>query len=190
MPDVAGEEAEVATDEVEGAGLEAAYEEEPEDPALCTVTDQDQAPGDEIEEGETVTLTLECQVEVPELSGFSADEAEVNLRDLELEPAYETDPSDPTVCTVSEQDPVSGEPLDPGELVTLTLACEVPDMTGMDAESASGELESAGYSVTFDAFHFLPDDPSACMVDSQDPTSDAEPGAEIELQLSCPEDDY
>lgn len=187
VPDVTGEDAAAAASELEDAGLDVGYDEgEPENASLCSVTDQDVAAEEVAEQGDTITLTLECQVEVPDLSGQPADQAETDLQDLELEAAYETEPDDPSACTVDEQDFEGGEAVDKGETVTLTLLCEVPDVTGEDAESATSELEAAGYSWAYDT---EPYDASACTVDYQDPTSDAEPDAEIELQLSCEEGD-
>jgi len=49
VPDVLGESADIAAEELEAEGLLVLFDPEPDDPGLCTVSDQDQL--DEIEEG-------------------------------------------------------------------------------------------------------------------------------------------
>src|SRR4051794_15819240 len=68
VPDVTGMSAEEAQAEIEGGGvLTASFDPEPEDPALCEVTDQDEI--GEVEAATDVVLTLHCQVDVPDTTG-------------------------------------------------------------------------------------------------------------------------
>jgi beta-lactam-binding protein with PASTA domain len=185
VPDVTGKDAETATSELEDAGLTADYDvQEPDDPSACSVTEQDVAAGEVAEDGDTVTLTVAC--EVPDLSGVAAPDAETQLQGFGFEVDYATEPNDPSSCNVSDEDPVAGGELDQGETVTLTVECDVPDETTEDAETAGSELDDAGFTWTYDS---EPDDPSACTVDTQDPEGQAEPGFEIALTLSC-DDSY
>lgn len=187
VPDVIGSDAETAAGTIEGEGLVPDYDDgEPDDPALCEVTDQTPVSGDEVEDDEIVTMTVDCQVEVPELIGQPAADAVTDLEDLGLEGVYATDPADESSCEVSEQDFEAGEAVAEGETITLTVECQVPDMTGTDAESAASELETAGFEWSYD---FEPDDPYECTVDSQDVEGLAPPGETVSLALTC-EDGY
>lgn len=183
VPDVISSDAEAAAGTIEGEGLVPDYDGgEPDNPALCEVTDQTPVAGDEVEEDEIVTLTVECQVEVPELIGQPAADAVTDLEDLGLEGVYAVDPADESSCEVSEQDFEAGEAVDEGETITITVECQVPDVTGTDAESAASELETGGFEWSYD---FEPDDPYDCTVDSQDVEGLAAPGETVTLALSC-----
>lgn len=131
-------------------------------------------------------LTLECRVDVPDVTGETADDATVDLEDLELTVSYEEEPDDSSACTVEDQDTI-GE-AEPKSEVVLSLLCEVPDVTGTDLDSAVSDLELAGYT----ADHPYVEDSSVCTVGSQDPEGEAEPGAEVTLDVECDygSDDY
>jgi hypothetical protein len=175
VPDVTGEKAEAGSSALEAAGFEPAFDPDPDDPSLCTVSDQDQI--GEIEEGSEVILTLECKVDVPDLSDKPADDAVAQLDDLGLTTSYDKEPEDSSACTVEDQD-VVGE-AEPESEVVLSVLCKLPDVTGEDLESAVSELELIGYN----ADHRVVRDPSACTVTSH--KAEAEPGATIDLAVHC-----
>ena len=175
VPDVTGETADEANSTLEAAGFAPTFDSEPDDPSLCTVSDQDQT--GEIEEGSEVVLTLECMVDVPDLSDEPADEAVSLLENLGLATSYEEEPDNPSVCTVEDQD-VVGE-AEPESEVVLSLLCSLPDLTGQDLQTAVSKLELIGYS----ADHRIVDDPSACTVTSH--VKQTEPGATVELTVHC-----
>lgn len=79
--------------------------------------------------------------------------------------AYEVDSDDPSLCSVTDQDFGDCVAVDEGELITLTLACEVPKVTGQDAEAAARDLESAGHGHSFDVRSAA----DRCTVLAQDP---------------------
>src|ERR687894_1319687 len=124
VPDVTGQRAEEGSSTLEAAGFDPSFDPEPDDPSLCTVSGQDQA--GEIEAGSEVILTLECIVDVPDVSGDRADDAVSQLEELGLTVSYEAEPDDSSVCTVEDQD-VVGE-AEPESEVVLSLLCRLPDV--------------------------------------------------------------
>ena len=175
VPDVTGDEAQAGRGSLEAAGFEASFDTPPEDPSLCTISDQDQT--GEIEKGSEVILTLECKVDVPDLSDEPVAAAVAQLDQLGLTAGYEQEPDDPSMCTVEDQD-VDGE-VEPDSEVVLSVLCRLPDVTGRDVQAAVSELESLGYRA----------DPrsagnrSGCTVTSH--KVEAEPGATIDLAVHC-----
>ena len=170
-----GQTAAAARSTLEAAGFAPAFEPEPDDPGLCTVSDQDQT--GEIEEGSEVILSLECMVDVPDLSDKPAADAVAQLDDLGLTASYEEEPDDPSECTVEDQD-VVGE-AEPESEVVLSVSCKLPNLTGKDLETAGSRFELIGHGVDHRAVR----DPRACTVTSHAKT--AEPGATIALAVHC-----
>ncbi len=175
VPDVIGESADAAASTLRAEGLEPSFDREPDDRARCTVADQDQT--GEVEKGSEVILTLECTVDVPDLSRKPADDAVSRLEKLGLAATYEEDPEDASVCTVESQD-VVGE-AEPESEVVLSLLCRLPDVTGKEVETAASALERLGYTTE----HRRVASPSTCTVTSH--RSHAEPGATIDLRVHC-----
>ena len=175
VPDVTGQSAEAGGSALEAAGFAPVFVPSLDDPGLCTVADQDQS--GEIEEGSEVVLTLECEVDVPDLSDEPADDAVTRLEGLGLRTRYEEEPREPSACTVEDQD-VVGE-AEPESEVVLSVLCKLPDLTGKVLETAVAGLERIGYRTD----HRTVRDPSACTVTSH--RSEAEPGATINLTVHC-----
>ena len=116
--------------------------------------------------------------EVPDKIGESAADAQAEIEDEGFTVTFDPDePSDASDCTVDDQDPI-GE-ADEGTDVMLTITCEVPDVTGMDGQSAVEELESANFAWAVDDCY---DDLSACSVADQD-FFEAQPGDEVSLTI-------
>jgi len=92
------------------------------------------------------------------------------------------DPDDASNCKVADQDVIGH--LTSVASVTLTVRCTPPDVTGENADSAQSSLESEGFGISFN-----PDlgmaEPTACMVQSQDPSEDAAPGSAVAVRVSC-----
>ena len=175
VPDVTGQKAEEAASSLEAQGFKPTFAPEPDDPSLCTVGGQDQT--GEIERGSEVVLTLECMVDVPDVSDEPPDEAVSELQDLGLTTRFEKEPDDSSVCTVEDQDVVGRA--EPESEVVLSLLCKLPDVTGQPVKSAASKLELIGYR----ADHPTVYDPAACTVTSH--RSAAEPGATIDLAVHC-----
>ncbi|RKN38069.1 Stk1 family PASTA domain-containing Ser/Thr kinase [Streptomyces hoynatensis] len=158
VPDVAGQSVEDATEALRNAGFEAKEGDSkpcPEDEG--TVCETDPAAGTRAERDSTVTLILSSgpeQVEVPEVTDMSYDEAKSALEEAGLRvEREEEETSDEEAGTVLEQDPEAGEKVDPDTTVTLTVAVEpegteVPDVVGKQFADAQAELEAEGFTVT------------------------------------------
>jgi len=109
-----------------------------------------------LERGRTVVLVVSRgveQVEVPDVTGLDRDEAERLLRENELAIAAVTEETDEEAPgQVLRQDPSPGTEVDRGTTVTVTVAEEpstvaVPDVVGVDVNTAVEELTSAGFRV-------------------------------------------
>ena len=158
VPDVAGQTVEEATDALRNAGFKA----EEGDTKPCqeeegTVCETDPPAGTRAERDSTVTLIISAgpeQVEVPDVTGSSYEEAKSQLEDLGLTvEREEEETSDEEAGTVLEQDPEAGEKVDPDTTITLTVAVEpegtqVPDVVGRQFDDARATLEAAGFTVT------------------------------------------
>jgi beta-lactam-binding protein with PASTA domain/predicted Ser/Thr protein kinase len=125
VPDVVGLPEADAVAAIEGEGLTADVVTEPSDEAdEGIVIAQDPGAGTELEEGSAVQILVSegPEFEMPVVQGDDADEAEAFLEDelgldVSQEGSPEPCPQPPgTVCT---QDPEPGEPVQPGDSVTL-----------------------------------------------------------------------
>ncbi|TDC73446.1 Stk1 family PASTA domain-containing Ser/Thr kinase [Streptomyces hainanensis] len=159
VPDVAGQEVEAATRELQNAGRFQAEEGEsrpcPQDEGLVCETDP--PAGTELEEGSTVTLIISEgpeAVEVPDVVGDDLEDAQAELEEAgftvetEEEESTEEDPG-----TVLDQDPSGGQEAEPDSVVTLTVAVEpegveMPDVVGRSFDEASQILSDLGLTAT------------------------------------------
>ncbi|MDK1473255.1 Stk1 family PASTA domain-containing Ser/Thr kinase [Streptomyces sp. 549] len=121
-----------------------------------TVCKTDPAAGTEVQEGSTVTLIMSegpAPLEVPDVTGMSADEAASELVDAGFKVGEEKPVSSSTAeeGTVTEQDPSAGSKRQKGSTVTLsvvrTVTVTVPDVTGRDFDAAKQQLEAKGFTV-------------------------------------------
>jgi beta-lactam-binding protein with PASTA domain len=184
VPDVRGEDADTARSTLENEAFGVTFDpEEPGDPTLCTVEDQD--PSGEAEPGAEITLTLTC--EAPDVTGDAVDDAVVAIEDAGYTATVRPNVEDPVPCTVEEQAP-TGE-VDLGENIVLRHDCvDIPDVVGTDAESARDEIESSGdLTATFEP---EPADTTDCTVESQDLEGTVTRGEDVVLTLDCPGGDY
>lgn len=85
--------------------------------------EQDPAPGEAIDELDSVTMTVLC--EVPDVIYLDADTAASDLEGSGYEWSYDTTPYDPSACEVEYQDP--DDEAEPGTEVVLELACDGDD---------------------------------------------------------------
>ena len=134
VPDVTGDREEAARRELEDAGLEVSVtEEETEDREPGTVLEQDPAAGAEVEEGDTVTLTVAKappQVEVPDVLDLSEADARTALtgagfRVRRVREEVQTPDEDGVVV---DQDPPAGEERREGSRVTIFVGRFTPDL--------------------------------------------------------------
>jgi eukaryotic-like serine/threonine-protein kinase len=168
---------------LEGAGFEVAFDsdrphslEVPEGHVLAA------DPSGEARQGTTITLTLSDgprQIEVPDVTGETADDATARLRgeDLEvaLEEAHDEDVPDGLVVS---QEP-SGGVVDEGTTVELLVSLgprpiEVPSLGDLALEDARAAVGDVDLSLEVASRTHHPDVPSGAVI-SQDP----EPGATL-----------
>ncbi|MFD1828943.1 Stk1 family PASTA domain-containing Ser/Thr kinase [Streptomyces desertarenae] len=118
-----------------------------------TVCRTEPGEGQEVDEGSTITLIMSkgpSEVEVPDVVGDSADDAEQALQKAGFEVKREIEVSDRQAGSVLEQDPAGGGKAKPGSTVTITVAQEdprptVPPVVGQDFEAAKQQLQQAGF---------------------------------------------
>jgi eukaryotic-like serine/threonine-protein kinase len=124
VPGVVGLTQEEAESAIEGAGLTPSVSSEPSDEDEGIVIAQDPEEGTELEEGDTVNIAVSegPEFEMPDVTGDDADDAEAFLEnELGLDVTQEAtpDPCPQEPGTVCSQDPEAGEPVEPGDDVTL-----------------------------------------------------------------------
>jgi len=126
VPDVVGLPEGDAVDAIEGEGLTAEVVTEPNDEVEeGFVIAQEPGAGTELEEGDAVQILVSegpDEFEMPDVTGDDADEAEAFLEDelgLDVTQEGTPDPCPQPPGTVCSQDPEAGEPVRPGDNVTL-----------------------------------------------------------------------
>jgi serine/threonine-protein kinase len=194
VPNVVGRDVDQATTILERKGFEVDTTARPSNKPEDQVLEQDPAPGEDADEGSTVTLTISGgprQTRVPEVVDLPQAEAEALLDDAGLrvgtvtpEASEDIDPGN-----VISSDPTEGTEVDRGSKVDLVVssgpsAAPVPDVRGRTEEEATEILENAGFEV---AVSEVPSDAVAeGLVVSQDPAqgTPAEPGTTVTIALS------
>ncbi|MFI6350953.1 Stk1 family PASTA domain-containing Ser/Thr kinase [Streptomyces sp. NPDC050560] len=124
------------------------------------VLDQNPAGGKQVEKGSTITLTVSKerkQVQVPDLTGKSCDDAKKALSDIKLEGnCTEVENNDAQAGTVFGQSLAAGSNADPGSTVDLQIAkagesqqpATVPnDLTGKKLSEVQQALTGMGLKV-------------------------------------------
>ena len=163
VPDVTGQTLEEATSELEDAGLEVGITYESSDEAEENIViSQDPAALTKVEKGSTVNITVSSGeeeaelVEVPNLSGLTASDAEQQLSDAGLVGQSDTAYSDEYEAgEIFDQDPAAFTEVAKGSTVTYTISLgeetaeevNVPDVIGLSAETATSTLENRGFQV-------------------------------------------
>ncbi|MBA2742383.1 MAG: PASTA domain-containing protein, partial [Actinobacteria bacterium] len=160
VPNVIGETASAATREIEGAGLLVEIARIASSKPNGTVIRQSPKGGSEVAEGSVVSLQVAkprpapqpVTVDVPRLIGLDVSDARARVRELGLRSTVTRSESPRPEGTVIAQDPSPGAELERDETVALTVSSgpasvPVPDVIGLDEESARTELENAGFEV-------------------------------------------
>lgn len=156
VPDVAGLTQEKALAELSDAKLQGKVKQATSDTvAVGVVISQDPDPGEEIEEGKTVTITVSTgppNRAIPDVVGSPQKTA----RGILEGPPYnftvkvKTEESDEDKGTVLATDPAAGESVTSGKATVVTLTVsegpnKVPDVVGKTAEQAEEILRNAGF---------------------------------------------
>jgi eukaryotic-like serine/threonine-protein kinase len=157
VPQVAGLTLKSAQGRLQRAGLKWSVREEPSDtvPKDRVISAAPQE-GEKVDKGSEVSLVVSTgpeQIEVPDVTGKSYDEASTQLEAAGFKVTRKDQESaDEDPGTVLSQSPKSGEQASKGSAITLTVAKEpsevdVPDVTGEDQGDAIASLSSAGFKI-------------------------------------------
>ncbi len=161
VPNVEGLPPSEATSILKQAGLGAKFRTVRSSKPEGTVVSQMPGPDEEVAPRAIVVLEVAgpsepvpapVTVEVPRLVGLKAAEARSQLRALGLRSTQRPVESTQPKGTVVRQSPGVGTALREGQAVLLTVSTgparvSVPDVVGLDEESASRELEAAGFEI-------------------------------------------
>jgi beta-lactam-binding protein with PASTA domain len=159
VPGVVGLSASDAVVAIRDAGLEAVIHLVVSSTPAGTVLRQSPAEGASAPRGSSIRLevaksrpTPPVRIDVPEVVGGNVAEARRQLRSLGLTVTVVQVRSGEPAGTVVRQSPHAGAELRKGAAVRLAVSTgpqtvDVPDVTGLDEDSARSELEGAGFEV-------------------------------------------
>ena len=193
VPDVSNKPIAEARGELQSAGFTIGSETEVYNPDVeaGNVVSTDPAAGVQAAKGSAVNITVSKgteQVTVPDLKGMTADEAQRTLASYGLNgqqgDAVYSDEVDEN--KIAEQDVEAGTTAHKGDTITFHLSkgpekISVPNVQGLDFETARDRLESAGFTVSL---QWLDDSAEVNTVIRQSVTGSAEPGTTVTLTIS------
>ena len=157
------------------------------------VVDQNPQPNEMVAEGSKVSLSVSAgpdQVTLPDLKGFSEDEARTALSNLDLSVSAtkKVDNTDVQAGRVVSTSPAAGEAVAVGSAVTLNLSSglvEVPNVVGKPRSAAASELSDLGFRIkTTYAVSRRPED--EVLRQSVKEGQKVEYGSQIELTVAQP----
>ncbi|MFH9891660.1 Stk1 family PASTA domain-containing Ser/Thr kinase [Streptomyces luteogriseus] len=153
-PSFIGESKKSAQQLAKNSDLELTFSSKPcEDQSKGKVCSQDPKAGVEVNKGDTISLVVSTgapKVAVPSVTGLSLDEAKEKLEgdryQFDVQTETRESPEDPG--TVLEQDPSTGEEVEKGSTITLTIAKEaekstVPDVLGQSCDAAKQQMQAS-----------------------------------------------
>ena len=116
------------------------------------------SPGSKVKAGQTIRAYLSSgsdQVDVPDLSGMTQDQARSTLKSVGLELGNVTSvDSEKEKDRIIEQDPATGTKVKKGTTVGVSISSgkpaqvEIPTVVGMDRDDAEAQLKALGLTVT------------------------------------------
>ena len=183
VPDVVGTSYESAETQLQGLGFQVEkVEQADENVPEGEVIEQDPSGGSMADEGSSVALTVSSgaeRVEIPQLSGYSFEEAQNLLEGKGLTVVKSENDSSAPEDEVINTNPPAGDMVDVGSTVTVIVSrgqSRVPNVVGMTGRAAESRLEDRGFDVSIDG-------PRNGTVTDQDPSagSDASSGSEVNL---------
>jgi eukaryotic-like serine/threonine-protein kinase len=152
VPNVIGQEEGTARQLLEDKGFDADTQSRPSAAPRDTVTEQDPIPGEKVDEGSTVVLTISsgpASVAVPDVQGLSEADATKRLEDagLLVDPEFAFSDTIPEGRAIGT-DPGPGINVDTGQTVKLIVSrgsnkVEVPSVIGLQDNQALARLSSA-----------------------------------------------
>ncbi|MFJ5996928.1 Stk1 family PASTA domain-containing Ser/Thr kinase [Streptomyces sp. NPDC092370] len=138
----------------ENADLKLTFENKPcEDQSKGKICSQNPKQGQKVDKYSTVQLVVSTgapKVTVPSVTGLSVDEAKEKLAGdkyaFRIETKTRTSPEEPG--TVLDQNPTTGEEVEKGSTITLTVAkaeekATVPDVLGRDCDAAKQQMQAS-----------------------------------------------
>ena len=194
VPDVSNKAVAEARGELQAAGFTVGAETEVYNPDVQAghVVSTDPAAGVQAAKGSTVNITVSKgteQVSVPDLRGMTADEAQRTLASYGLngQQGDTVFSSDVEKDHVAGQDIAAGTTAYKGDTIVFHLSkgpetTNVPNVQGLDFETARDRLEAAGFTVSLQWRN--DDSVKVNNVIKQSVTGTAEPGTEITLTIS------
>ena len=181
VPDVTGQSAQAAAVTLKASGYEVGTTTEvySDTVAAGNVVSTDPSAGTKAAEGTTVNLNVSKgkeQIEVPDLSGMTADQAKAALSKLGLTAKEGTSEYSDSAAegTVARQDVTAGTKVDAGTTVTYYLSkgsqnVSVPDLSGMTESEAKEALEAVGLTGTAGDSQYSTTVAKGCII-SQNPS--------------------
>lgn len=193
VPDVSNKPIAEARSELQAAGFTIGTETEVYNPDVeaGNVVSTDPAAGVQAAKGSSVNITISKgteQVTVPDLRGMSADEAQRVLASYGLngQQGDTVFSDDVEENRVAQQDTAAGTTAYKGDTITFHLSkgpetASVPNVQGLDFETARDRLEAAGFTVSL---QWRDDSAAANTVIRQSATGTAKLGTTITLTIS------
>jgi beta-lactam-binding protein with PASTA domain len=152
---------------------------------------QDPAAGTEVdlESAVNVLVAGKAEIEVPEVTGLTADEATQTLEGAgftvkTVEVENEAEPG-----AVVDQSPAGGSMVTPGSEVTIVVSAGrtvtlVPNVVGMSQEEATAALQEAGYEVQAKGTYDEQVEDGKVIGQSPEGGTEAEPGTRVDIFVS------
>lgn len=191
VPDVVGQDAVAAQRTLEGEGFTVTTEERPdadvENGNVVSQTPEGESMAPEGSEIELIVSTGPEQVQVPNVVGYTYEEAKDTLEGQGLEVKKEERASDEARDTVINTNPAAGQSIEVGETVTVIVSegvVTVPNVVGMSRGEARDALEDLDLDVSFveDPSSSAPEDEVTAQ--STPAGQSVPPGSSIELTVS------
>jgi eukaryotic-like serine/threonine-protein kinase len=158
VPDVVNQNLQVATANLQNAGLNPSIIQVTNNKKSGTVIHQDPQPGTKVNDGSSVTLTVSQgpgSTTVPSVTGLPQKQAEQAIRQSGLKVGrIETETSNSVLAgSATRTDPGAGVSLPVNNAVTLFISdgkpqVTVPDVGGLSESTAEATLKNAGFSVS------------------------------------------
>lgn len=157
VPDMTGMTESQARREIENAGLvfQRGTDVGSDTVAKGDFVSSDPSVGTRVELGQTITVRFSSgpsSVKVPNVTGFTFDQARNAFENAELSIGDQTIVDDPTQAKnkIVRTSPAAGEEVAPGTQIVIYIASgqtEVPDVVGYSPEAATSTLKEAGLTV-------------------------------------------
>jgi beta-lactam-binding protein with PASTA domain/tRNA A-37 threonylcarbamoyl transferase component Bud32 len=190
VPDVRGKTRDEAVAALVAAQLAYRIVELNSERPVNTVTGQDPGPGEQVVQGSRVRINVSigpAQVTVPNVVGESVEQASSELQGQGFRVDHRERDSDEPAGTVIDQDPDAGAQVRKGSTVTLTVSSGpqtlgVPNVEGLDRDSAIAALEDAGFQVDVEEREVAtPDQENIVLEQNPPPETQAKPGSTVTI---------